>query len=118
VWAGVLSLWGWRVTVTVRPPTRSMTQSAVLINVQVVLDDEHRVPGLDQTIETVEELLDVGEVEARGRLGEDVEVVPAAPQLAQLARQLDALRLAARENGGGVSDLEVAEAEREIVRSA
>ena len=44
-----------------------------LDDVEVVLDDDHGVARLDQPVEHLEELLDVGEVQAGGRLVEDVE---------------------------------------------
>ena len=45
----------------------------------------------------------IGQVRAGRRLVEDVEIVPASLDLAQLVRQLDALRLAAREVRGRVA---------------
>src|SRR6185369_10969835 len=38
----------------------------------VVLDDDHRLAGVDEPVEQPEQLLDVGEVQAGGRLVEDV----------------------------------------------
>lgn len=40
----------------------------------VVLDDDDRLAGVDESVEQTEQLLDVGEVEAGGRLVEDVDV--------------------------------------------
>ena len=40
----------------------------------VVLDDDDRLAGVDEPVEQTEQLLDVGEVEAGGRLVEDVDV--------------------------------------------
>src|SRR5438445_6395272 len=45
----------------------------LLDHVEVVLDHEHRVPGVDEPLQHLEQLLDVGEVQTRGRLVEDVE---------------------------------------------
>src|ERR1700691_1262356 len=39
----------------------------------VVLDDDDRLAGIDEPVEQGEQLLDVGEVEARGRLVKDVD---------------------------------------------
>src|SRR5215217_2521450 len=39
----------------------------------VVLDDDDRLAGVDEPVEQAEQLLDVGEVEAGGRLVEDVD---------------------------------------------
>jgi hypothetical protein len=40
----------------------------------VVRDDDDRLAGVDEPVEQAEQLLDVGEVEAGGRLVEDVDV--------------------------------------------
>ena len=45
----------------------------------VVLDDDHRLAGVDQPVEQAEQLLDVGEVQAGGRLVEDVDAALARP---------------------------------------
>jgi hypothetical protein len=42
-------------------------------DVEVVLDDEHRVTVPDQSLERAEERADVGHVQPRGRLVEDEE---------------------------------------------
>jgi len=39
----------------------------------VVLDDDDRLAGVDEPVEQGEQLLDVGEVQAGGRLVEDVD---------------------------------------------
>src|SRR6185369_2186830 len=67
-----------------------------LDDVDVVLDDDDAVSGLDETPQHVEQLPDVVEMQAGRGLVEDVE---RAPRLAatQLAGQLHALSLAARE---------------------
>jgi hypothetical protein len=75
-----------------------------------VLDHEHRVAGVDEPLQHLEQLLDVGEVQAGGRLVEDVERAPGAT-LRQLGRELDALRLAARERRRRLAELDVAEAD-------
>ena len=46
-----------------------------LDHVEVVLDHDHGVPGVDQAVEDVEQPLDVSEVEAGGGLVEDVKGV-------------------------------------------
>src|SRR3954466_4718095 len=69
-----------------------------LDHVEVVLDDEHRVAAIDETMEHVEQDADVLEVEARRRLVEDVEGT-ARVALRELGRELDALSLTARERG-------------------
>ena len=43
-----------------------------LDHVEVVLDDDHRVARVDQAVENLEQLLDVGKVQAGRRLVEQV----------------------------------------------
>ena len=77
---------------------------------EIVLDDDHRVALVDQLVQHFEQLRHVVEVQAGGRLVEDVE--RAAGRLArQLLGELDALRLAARQRGRLLADLDVAEAD-------
>jgi len=57
----------------------------------VVLDDDDRLAGVDEPVEQAEQLLDVGEVEAGGRLVEDVD----AALLGHVGGQLEPLPLAA-----------------------
>src|SRR6185369_269064 len=65
-------------------------------DVEVVLDQQDRIPRVDQATQNREQLPDVGKVESRRRLVEDVErTARGAP--GQLFRELDPLRLAARE---------------------
>ena len=71
-----------------------MSQSARLDDVEVVLDDEHRVAGVHQALQNLEQLLHVGEVQTGGGLVEDVERV-ARGDLGQLGGQLHPLGLAA-----------------------
>jgi hypothetical protein len=71
----------------------------------VVLDDDDRLAGVDEPVEQAEQLLDVGEVEAGGRLVEDVD----AALLGQLGGELEPLPLAAGQRGERLADAEVAE---------
>ena len=71
----------------------------------VVLDDDDRLAGVDEPVEQAEQLLDVGEVEAAGRLVEDVD----AALLGQVGGQLEPLPLAAGQRGERLADAEVAE---------
>src|SRR6185295_13258557 len=50
----------------------------------VVLDDDHRLAGVDEPVEQAEQLLDVGEVQAGGRLVEDVDAALVAHPGCQL----------------------------------
>ncbi len=81
-----------------------------LDHVEVVLDDEQRVSGLDQLAERRQQLGDVVEVQAGGRLVEDVEQAVAAERR-QVRGNLDALRLAARQRRRRLSEAQVAEAD-------
>src|SRR5947209_8217264 len=78
-------------------------------HVEVVLDDEERAARFDQSAEGGEQLVDVVEVEARGRLVEDVERA-CAGALREIGGELDALRFAARKRCGRLAEAEVAEA--------
>jgi hypothetical protein len=71
----------------------------------VVLDDDDRLAGVDEPVEQAEQLLDVGEVEAGGRLVEDVD----AALLGHVGGQLEPLPLAAGQRGERLAEAEVAE---------
>ena len=79
-----------------------------LDDVEVVLDDEHGVAGIDQALQHDQQLAHVVEVQAGGRLVEDVEGAPGAAPL-QLARELDALRLAAGQRRRRLAEMHVAQ---------
>src|SRR5450759_2908577 len=81
-----------------------------LDDVEVVLDDDHGVALVHEPMQHLEELVDVGEVQAGGGLDEDVERL-AGRDLAELGSELDALRLAAGERGGRLAKLDVAQAD-------
>src|SRR5262245_41868911 len=78
------------------PAFRSEVDDPVrlLDHVEVVLDHEHGVPRVDEPLEHVEQLLDVGEVKTGRRLVKDVQRLPGR-NLGELGRQLHALRLTA-----------------------
>jgi hypothetical protein len=71
----------------------------------VVLDDEDRLAGVHEPVEQAEELGDVGEVEARGGLVEDVD----AALVTHVHGELEALPLAAGQRGERLAEAEVAE---------
>jgi len=95
----------------------------LLDHVEVVLDHEHRVAGIDQPLEHLEQLLDVGEVQTGSRLVENVErpagaILPSSaasltrwasrPRASSPAARAScsrARRRAASAAGGGSSDL-------------
>ena len=69
-----------------------------LDHVQVVLDHHDGVARVAQLVQHLEQQVNVGKMQAGGRLVQDVQRA-ASVALAQLQRQLDALRLAARQRG-------------------
>ena len=77
---------------------------------QVVLDDEHRVARVGQTIENVDQARDVRHVQTGRGLVEHVDR-PAGAAFGQLRRKLDALCLAAGERRGRLTELDIAEAD-------
>ena len=79
-----------------------------LDHVQVVLDHQHGVALLHQGAQAIEQGADVVEVQPGGGLVQQVKR-PSRALLAQLGGQLDALGLAAREGGGGLPQLDVAQ---------
>ena len=68
-------------------------------DVQVVLDDHHGVALVHQPLEHPEQLADVLEVQAGGRLIEDIDG-PAGGTTLELGGELDALGLTTGERGG------------------
>ena len=79
-----------------------------LDDVEVVLDHEHGVAGVDEALQHTEQPAHVLEVETRGGLVEDVDGAAGGP-LAQLGRQLHPLRFATRQRGRGLAEAHVAE---------
>jgi hypothetical protein len=80
-----------------------------LDHVQVVLDHDDGVAGVAQLVQHLQQQPDVVEVQAGGGLVQDVQRAPGVA-LAQLQRQLHALRLAARQRGGALAQADVAQA--------
>ncbi len=66
-----------------------------LDHIHVVLDDYDCVPSIDKTVQAVEKAPDVREVQTCRGLVQDVDIVPAALDLAQLVRQFHPLSFAA-----------------------
>ena len=79
-----------------------------LDDVEVVLDHDDRVAQVDQAVEHVEQLGQVVEVQAGGRLVEQIERL-AGVGARQFGGQLDALGLAAGERRRGLAEREVVE---------
>src|SRR5450759_3547808 len=81
-----------------------------LDDVEVVLDHQHRVAAVHQLVQHLEQHADVLEVQAGGRLVEDVQRAPGVA-LAELGGELDTLRLAAGKRGGALPEVDVVEAD-------
>ena len=79
-------------------------------DVEVVLNDDDGVAAGDETAQNVHEDADVLEMQTGGGLVEDIDGA-AGVALRQLGGKLDALALTTREGGGGLSKLDIAEAD-------
>jgi hypothetical protein len=77
---------------------------------EIVLDHHHGVALVDQLVQHLEQLGHVVEMKPGGRLVENIERAPGGA-LGQLLGELDPLRLAARERGRLLADMDVAEAD-------
>ena len=73
-----------------------------------MFDHHHRVALVDEPLQDVEQVLDVGEVQARGGLVEDVERASGG-HLGELGGELDPLGFTTRERGRRLAELDVAE---------
>src|SRR5687767_7776333 len=99
-----------------RPATRAPLGSQIddpvrgLDHVEIVLDDEHRVSLVDQTVEHLKEQAHVLEVETGRWLVEDVERASGVP-LRELGRELHALGLSTREGRRALAEVNVPEAD-------
>src|ERR1035437_1436120 len=91
-----------------------------LDDIEIVLDDNQRAATVDELAEGGEELGDIVEMEAGGGLVEDVKDAASlgrlgggvdGANLGEVGGELDALRLAAGERGGRLTEAEVAEAD-------
>jgi len=71
----------------------------------VVLDHDHRLAAVDETVQQAKQVRHVGEMKASGRLVEHVYAAVAA----QVRGQLEALPLAAGQGGERLADAQVAE---------
>src|SRR2546427_4193690 len=79
-------------------------------DVEVVLDDQQRVARFEQLLECRQQLRDVVEVQSGRRLVEDVEQ-PLAAVRRQVRRDLDPLRLSARQRRRRLTEPQIAEAD-------
>ena len=81
-----------------------------LDHLEIVLDHDNGIALLDQFVQHLEQFRDVVEMQSGRRLVQDVQG-SAGGALRQLLGELDALRLAARERGGLLADMDVVEAD-------
>ena len=72
-----------------------------------MLDDDHRIPLVDQFVQHVKQLRDVMEMQAGGRLVQDVESA-AGRATRQFLGELDALRFAPGQRRRLLADLDIA----------
>ena len=79
-------------------------------DVEIVLDDDQRVPRFEQLLERGQQLGDVVEVEAGRRLVEHVENAIAGARR-EMRRDLDALRFSARQGRRRLAEAQIAEAD-------
>ena len=93
------------------PPSgpRSITQSAVLMTSRLCSMMMQGVAGVAQFEEDVQQFRHIMEMQAGGRLIQNIERVPGG-FAAQFRRQLDALRFAAAQRGGRLAQAHVAQA--------
>ena len=81
-----------------------------LDDVEIVLDDEHRVARVHQPLQNLDQLVHVRHVQAGRRLVENIERA-ARGTAGELRGELDALGLAAGERRGALAELDIAEAD-------
>ena len=75
-----------------------------------MFDDDYRIAERDEALEHVQEFVDVSEVESGGRFVEDVNG-SAGRAFGEFARELNALRFAARKRSRGLSELDITQAD-------
>ena len=79
-------------------------------HIEIVLDHQHRVAHVGQAIQHIQQIMDVGKMQAGRRLIQNVERM-AGRGFAEFGGELDALGFAAGELGAGLAELDVAEAD-------
>ena len=82
-----------------------------LNDIEMMFDHEDRVSGIHQPLQTIQQALNIGQMQPGRGFIENVQIMPAAAHLAQLGREFDALGLASRKNGGGMAQFKVTEAQ-------
>ena len=77
-------------------------------NIQIMLNDQHRVACIANPLQDVQQARHIIAVQSRCRLVQNIEGF-AGTALCQFGCQFDSLRFTARQRGGGLSDLDIAE---------
>ena len=77
-----------------------------LDHVEIVLDDDHGIAFVYQSLQHEQQFAHVLEVQARGRFVEDIHCLAGGPAL-QLGGELDALRLSAGQRGRGLPEANI-----------
>ena len=75
-------------------------------HLEVVLDHYDGVASIGQAVQDLQELADIVEVQPGGRLIQDIQGL-AGPSFAEFPRQLDPLRLTARERRGQLAQCDI-----------
>jgi hypothetical protein len=75
----------------------------------VMLDDDHRLTGVNEPVEQAKQLFDIGEVQAAGRLVEDVDSPFFGAFVAELGRQFEPLPLATGQRRERLAEGQIAE---------
>ena len=82
----------------------------LLDDVEMMLDDEHGIPEVDEALENVKKFSHIVEMQTSGGLVEDIKRA-AGLALGELAGELDALGFAAGKSSSGLPERDVAEAD-------
>ena len=77
-------------------------------DIEVVLDDDDGVAGIDELVQHLDQPVHVGDVQAGRWLVENIDGLSGVPP-GQLVRELDPLRLAARKGRRGLAKLDIPE---------
>ena len=80
-----------------------------LDHIKVVLDHDDAISAVNESVQHLKEALNIGEVQASGRLIKDVRRATGGATR-KFGRELDALRLATRERGSWLTKAQIAEA--------
>src|SRR5437762_13880116 len=75
-----------------------------------MLDHQDGMPRLHQPLQTVQQALDIGEMQAGGGFVENIEIMSTTAHFAQLGREFDPLRLTTGKNSGGMTEFKITEA--------